>query len=816
MNKLLTALLVVFTLISCEKSETSSSDLFTFIPEGSSYILSTSSIPEFLAKLDTTKILNMDYIQSGFKFSAIKEYTQLLPASKSLIAFTRKDSVSYNFLLIAEAKKDTLLIKNHPNFSVESISTKELDYKKISLNNEVTYSAFIDNTILASSSKKLLLEAAKLSDSKIKRSESFNKAIAAASLEKSALFINHANLKSKSGKNKLSEDKLDRPIADWSVIDLDIGTTKINFNGISVSNANSKNILDIFRNIQHQKNELQNIVPISAYGFYSFTYNDFKNVDANLKKFRKDSLVLNDNNLLNFTKEAGVIFLKGDMAVGFNTTDAELAKGSFPEPEVLLTEYRGISIYSSPENSPIKFLEPLIAAEGLNVYAFLDNFLVYTKDQEALEQIISNYQNNTTYSKQQSFIDLQSDLAESSSLLMVATPKLVLDQEQEYGSLPYQIQQDFVPFLSKNYSYSAIQFVQSDGFSHIHGTIGKGGSAQDEETQKTATISLPKPISGDPFLFAISSKTNAIAYQDLNNVLYVVSSQGKTLWKKQLDSKILGELQQIDLRKNGNQQLAFATLNNFFLVDEKGKEVKGFPVKFKDLITQPLAIFDYDNNRNYRFVITQKDKLLMYDAKGNAINGFAFNGASSEIIQPPKHIRIKNKDYIVVPEENGKLHILSRQGKERISVNGKIEFSESAWYENSNSFVSLSEDSKLLKIDSNGKISKQKVEGSNGLKITANENVLVFLSENILKINKKEIQLDFGLYTNPRIHKLGGNSYISIADTQAKKVYLFTENGELLPNFPVYGIGFSGITNNGKARTALIMGEGDEVIFYSF
>ena len=814
MNKLLTALLVVFTLISCEKSETSSSDLFTFIPEGSSYILSTNNIPEFLSQVDTTKVLNKDKIQFGFNFSEIKEYTQLLPVSKSLIAFSRKDSVSYNFLLIAEAKKDTLIIKNHPNFSVESISTKELDYKKISLNNKVTYSAFINNTILASSSKKLLLEAVKLSDSKIIRSESFNKAIAAASLDKSALFINHATLKSISGKNKISENKLDRPIADWSVVDLDLGATKINFNGISVSNADSDNILEIFRNIQHQKNELQNIVPISAYGFYSFTYNDFKNIDANLKKYRKDSLVLNDNNLLNFTNEAGVIFLQGDMAIGFNTTDSQLAKESLPDPEELLTEYRGVSIYSISENSPIKFLEPLIDVEGIKVYAFLDNFLVYAKNQEALEVIISNYQNNTTYSKQQSFIDLQSDLAESSSLLMVATPKLVW--EQEYGSLPFQIQQDFAPFLSKDYSFSAIQFVQSDGFSHIHGTIGKGGTNQDEEAQKTTTISLPEPVSGDPFLFSISSKTNAIAYQDINNVLYVVSSQGKTLWKKQLNSKILGELQQIDLRKNGSQYLAFATLNNFFVIDGRGKETAGFPLKFKDLITQPIAIFDYDNNKNFRFVITQKNKLLMYDAKGNAVNGFDFKGASSEIIQPPKHIRIKNKDYIVVPEQNGKLHILSRQGDERISVKGKIDFSESAWYENNNHFVSLSEDSKLLKIDSNGKISQQKVEGSNGLKITANENVLVFLSENILKINKNEIQLDFGLYTNPRIHKLGGNSYISIADTQSKKVYLFTENGELLPNFPVYGVGVSGITNNGNSRTALIMGEGNEVIFYSF
>ncbi len=816
MNKLLTALLVVFTLISCEKSEYKSSDLFTYVPNGSTYIISSENLSSFLAQIDSTSVLDKELVQSVFNISALTNYTKLLPVSKSLIAFSKKDSLAYNFLFIAEAKKDTLLINNHPNFSIESISTKELDYKKITLDKDVTYSTFIDNTLLASSSKKLLEEAVQSSREEKLRSESFAKSIAAASKNKSVLFINHSELKSKSAKKNDSENSHNRSIAEWSVLDLDLISNKINFNGISVSNKDSKNILEIFNEIQHQKNELQNVVPVSAKGFYSFTYNDFKNVSANLKKFKKDSLVLNDNELLNFTKEAGVIYLKENIAIAFNTTDAQLASESLPASEQILTEYRGISIYSSSEQPYLKFLESLISSEGIKMYAFLDNFLVFTKNQSDLELIISNYQNNTTYSKQESFIDLQTNLAESSSLLLVSTPKLKLDRENDW--LAFQIQQDYSKYLSTDYNYSAIQFVKSEGFAHVHGSIGKNGTSVNSEIQESTTITLPEAVSGNPFLYSISSRTNAIVYQDVNNVLHAVSSQGKSLWKKQLDSKILGDMQQIDLRKNGNQYLAFATLNNFIVLDNKGKEASGFPLKFNDLITQPLAIFDYDNTRNYRFVITQKNKLLMYDANGKAVNGFNFNGSSSEIIQPAKHIRIKNKDYIVVPQENGKLNILSRQGSERISVKGKLDLSESTWYENNNQFVSISEDSNLLKIDSNGKISKQKLDGSNGSKIAANENVLALLSDNVLKINKKEFQLDYGLYTNPKLYKVGSKTYISLADTQAKKVYLFDQAGELLPDFPVYGVGVAGITsaNKGKNGTALIIGEGNEVIFYSF
>ena len=816
MNKLLTTILVVFTLISCEKSETISTDLFSFVPEGSSYVISSGNLTSFLAQIDSTSVLDKEHFQAAFNISALKGYNEIIPASKSLVAFSKRDSVSYHFLLIAEAKKDTLLINNHPNFSVESISTKELDYKKITLDKDVTYSTFLNNTLLASSSKKLLEEAVNFYREEKVRSESFTKAIAAASTSKTSLFINHAALHSKSAEKNNLDKFFKKSIADWSVLDLELISNKLNFNGISVSEKNSQNILEIFNNIQHQKNELQNIVPVSAKGFYSFTYNDFKNISANLKKFSKDSLVLSENGLLNFTKEAGIIYLKENTAIAFNTTDAQLALESLPASEQVLTEYRGISIYSSTDQSFLQFLEPLISSEGIKMFAFLDNFLVFTQNQSDLEMIISNYQNNTTYSKQESFIDLQTNLAESSSLLLVSTPKLKLDQEQDWLTL--KIQQDFSKYLSKDYSFSAIQFVKSEGFSHIHGSIGNSGTSANEGLQESTTITLPEAVSGNPFLYNLSNKANAIVYQDVNNVLHAVSNQGKILWKKQLDSKILGDLQQVDLRKNGNQYLAFATLNNFFVLDNRGKEANGFPLKFKDLITQPLAIFDYDNTRNYRFVITQNNKLLMYDSKGKAVNGFNFNGSSSEIIQPAKHIRIKNKDYIVFPQENGKLNILSRQGNERIAVKGKLEFSESAWYENNNQFVTISEDSNLLKIDSNGKISEQKLEGSNGSKIVANENTLVLLSDNVLRINKKEIQLDYGLYTNPKLYKIGSKTYISLADTQAKKVYLFDQAGELLPDFPVYGVDVAGINNanKGKNGTALIIGEGNEVIFYSF
>src|SRR5690606_12491253 len=184
------------------------------------------------------------------------------------------------------------------------------------------------------------------------------------------------------------------------------------------------------------------------------------------------------------------------------------------------------------------------------------------------------------------------------------------------------------------------------------------------------------------------------------------------------------------------------------IIDRKGNTLKPFPLEFKEEITQPVAVFDYDNNGTYRFVITQSDNVLMYDAKGKLVRGFNFDKLSSQIIQPPKHIRLNNKDYILVPESSGKLNILSRQGKSRIDVKEDIDFSASEWFPHKNNFISISSKGELITVNEKGNISTEAVGESGNLRLVANDNLLVTMADNTLKINDKVINLDYGLYTS--------------------------------------------------------------------
>src|SRR5690606_10386736 len=252
-------------------------------------------------------------------------------------------------------------------------------------------------------------------------------------------------------------------------------------------------------------------------------------------------------------------------------------------------------------------------------------------------------------------------------------------------------------------------------------------------------------------------------------------------------ARINSDIYQVDIFKNGNLQFAFSTPNALHIIDRNGDPVKPFPIEFRDEVSQPLSVFDYDNNRNYRFLITQTNELLMYDAKGRIVKGFDFKKAGSTIIQAPQHFRLNNKDYILFPEASGKLNILSRQGKSRITVKGKIDFSENEWFANNRRFVSSTEEGDLVFVNESGNIEKKPTAQNANLSVVANDNVIVSLSENILKINDEEITLDYGLYTSPKIHSVGGRTLISITDTQANRVFIFDKEANLLPGFPIYG-----------------------------
>ena len=204
-------------------------------------------------------------------------------------------------------------------------------------------------------------------------------------------------------------------------------------------------------------------------------------------------------------------------------------------------------------------------------------------------------------------------------------------------------------------------------------------------------------------------------------------------------------------------------------------------------INNPVSIFDYEKNRNYRFVFTNDNTIKMFDSKGKRVRGFKPDLFESSIINSPTHIRIDGKDFIIVQLENNDLKILDRRGRDRIKINEKIQFSENSIYSYMKTFTTTDNQGNLIQVDLDGKLSKKNLNISNDNLIAIKNNNLVFISENILSIKGININLPFGRYSKPKIFNDSSRMLIGISDFSENNIYLYEDNGELIKGFPLKG-----------------------------
>lgn len=817
MNRFPLALLVFLLFLSCQEDSDTSSNLTNFLPAHSSFIVQTPDFTKFYNSIDSLGLVK----DNPFLIpAAIRNNLNFLASNAiqgtSFLSFSRTGNEDLQFLLITEEQSKEINIDSLSNRSLETLTYDNFQIKKYSVEENTTFTANTKGVFLATNSRSLLEHLLTSDEEFFLHNNTFHKLQMAADANKTSVFMNHAAFddffNSSFPKSSLPLNSL----AEWSVLEIEFPNNQVNINGISTWESQSNKLLQVFSGILPQTNDIARITPTTAAGFFSITYSNFLSLNKNLNTLRDSSVVLSDNHFLNYTGEAGLIFGKEGPVFVLKATDPELAQQAITDPEQILKEFRGASIYQSKDLSSFSnYFFPLIPEINYPNYAWLGEFLLLSENPEDLENIILNYLNKTTLSDQEYYNVAMQNLAGASSYLVVA------NSAELNKIISHSASEEMKPELKKlnleNYPLIALQFVEDRSFAHIHAIFSTTKNGTGNDVQQIATFSLDSPpaIPAFPVRNHATGATEMIV-QDEENSLYLIDTQGNRLWKRKISARINSDIYQVDIFKNGNLQFAFSTPNALHIIDRNGDPVKPFPIEFRDEVSQPLSVFDYDNNRNYRFLITQTNELLMYDAKGRIVKGFDFKKAGSTIIQAPQHFRLNNKDYILFPEASGKLNILSRQGKSRITVKGKIDFSENEWFANNRRFVSSTEEGDLVFVNESGNIEKKPTAQNANLSVVANDNVIVSLSENILKINDEEITLDYGLYTSPKIHSVGGRTLISITDTQANRVFIFDKEANLLPGFPIYGSSGIEMGMDKEGIIFTVFEEGNSVLIYKF
>ena len=371
----------------------------------------------------------------------------------------------------------------------------------------------------------------------------------------------------------------------------------------------------------------------------------------------------------------------------------------------------------------------------------------------------------------------------------------------------------FLGFNNDLEKFKIFQLKNSDKISSINGVISdfKDDQKNSRDNFEYET-KLKNNITVGPIIVKnhINKKSELIV-QDENNILYLINSSGQIEWSKKIEGQVLNEIHQIDSYKNGKLQYLFATKNKLHLTDRKGRNVGKFPLKFNDIITQPISVFDYDKNKNYRILITQNNELFMFDSKGNRVRGFNYI-KNDKILNSPKHFRISNKDLIVFKTKND-LKIINRRGRPRIETKTKFDFSSEKVFRFGNAIVTETDKNEIIEIDLKGNV-KIIDAYSSDMNLTSIENFMVIKNGNSLFSNKNKSELKFGKYNNLKIYNSEEFILISVFDYQNKEGYLFDQNLNLIDGFPIKSESFIDYRLNKNYFEFALKTENKSIKFY--
>lgn len=305
------------------------------------------------------------------------------------------------------------------------------------------------------------------------------------------------------------------------------------------------------------------------------------------------------------------------------------------------------------------------------------------------------------------------------------------------------------------------------------------------------------------------TKEKEILVQDLNNQLYLINpASGRILWKRPLSSPIVGEVHQVDAFRNNKLQYVFVSEDKLYLVDRNGKDVGNYPVLLRSKAVRGLSVFDYSNNRSYRFFVPGKDqKVYAYSKDGKLLDGWKFKKAENPIISKIQHFRINGKDYIVFADEY-RVYILNRKGQVRVKPKKQIAKSKHNifYFEAGNSIhadrlVTTDREGNIQYFYMNGNVETKNLTGldnehyfvardidADGASeyIISNHNKLEVYETNGSQILEKEFSSSIS--AAPAVYQFSRTKCeIGICLKNDNELYLITTNGDNHRGFPLKG-----------------------------
>lgn len=632
--------------------------------------------------------------------------------------------------------------------------------------------------------------------------------------------------------SKKSKSTIVRDLGNAMLVDLKVKDYSVLMNGFLLDSIFSKpSVLSLFNKQRPVSFDLKSILPsraglVSHYGISDFT--EWTKSRMKFCMFHRKSII---DSLQRLEKQYKITQQKlgkaiGDEVAQFTLSNIENSVFALEigDKDLLMSmlenlnsglsndsryneSYSGYQIRKNQLPHLIHTLFwPLTEQTNFNFYVICEKFLVFSNELEELKSFLDDVDSEATWTKSTDWNKFLESTAQETNVSFFFSKDIfplikgnLTNSWSSYG--------DSIEFFNLN--KGAFQLSRLDENYYFNGTLSFFPFKKTSAAMPKASgliLPLEHPIESE--LFQVKNHLNGaseILIQDSENNLMLVSNELKVLWKKKVGEKIVGSVTQVDILKNKKLQYFFATEKHLHVIDRLGNYVKGFPKKVDAGSITFSSVVDYDNSKNYRFLVGNSlGKLFMYSKEGNPLSGWRPNEGSKKLIMSLQHFKVHGKDYLMSIDADGSIYSFTRKGEVRSNFPAEIGLTAYTGplmkiKADNESFYSLSSDGKLIQFDITGKVTETTslVKSSIDSRFSMASD-LVKNSSVIGRIDKEKIAvLNFDGTTLFEVANPGSEkiflTYFDLTptlqvycfwDRQQEFAYLYDRNGKLISERP--------------------------------
>lgn len=464
--------------------------------------------------------------------------------------------------------------------------------------------------------------------------------------------------------------------------------------------------------------------------------------------------------------------------------------------------------------------------------SFYKNYMVTGSSFKAISEFLDDNLLNNTLSNDISYTEFENTLPSRGSYFFFCKPSRII------GYLDELLSDQVIDLLRENkISLNKIQsagVLLSPGNGMIYSSVSflYRDQVSSESFTEWETL-LDTKAATRPFFFT-NHLTGAreIFVQDINNTVYLINASGRMLWKVPLQERILGNVFMIDFYGNGKNQLLFSGKNNIHLLDRNGNYVEQYPVKLKSPATNPVALFDYENNGNYRLIVAGEDRLIYcFDKTGSAVKGWKPFRTAGLVRNPLSYFRVAGKDYIIASDDK-LIYLLDRFGNKRLTPKEPVVAARGTSFKlndgSESYFVCSSPSGKIQQIYFDGAVKKFSVgnfssdhsfdifdvngDGLNEYIYTDKGKFFVYDHNRKILFSR---EIGSSRISGPVTFSFSATEKgIGFLDPEKNLIYLINNKGDNMNGFPLSGASLFSIARlTGKNNWNLIVGSPDRFLY---